>query len=84
MANDSAAMRIRQVAQLASDTLTGGRVKIVFDIPESALTYGYAPDVTMRLSNEKLRQLGWEPEIPLPEMFRRLVKSFEAQAAAGQ
>lgn len=84
VANDSAAMRIRQVAQLASDTLTGGRVKIVFDIPESALTYGYAPDVTMRLSNEKLRQLGWEPEIPLPEMFRRLVKSFEAQAAAGQ
>lgn len=77
--NDDTAMRIREVAQLVSDTLTGGQVKIVFDIPESALTYGYAPDVTMRLTAEKLRKLGWQPEVPLPEMFRRLRASFEAQ-----
>ena len=80
--NESTSMPIREVAQLVSDTLTGGRTKVVFDIPESAYVYGYAPDVTMRLSNEKLRALGWEPEVDLPEMFRRLAASFRTQASA--
>ena len=77
--NESTSMQIRQMAQLVSDTLTDGRTKILFDIPESALTYGYAPDVTMRLSNEKLSALGWKPTVDLPEMFRRLEASFRVQ-----
>ena len=82
VANPSASMQIQEVAQLVSDTLTDGRTKIIFDIPESALTYGYAPDVTMRLSGDKLMQLGWKPEVDLPEMFRRLAASFRAQEGA--
>lgn len=77
--NESTSMPIREVARLVSDTLTGGRTNIIFDIPESALTYGYAPDVTMRLSAEKLRSLGWEPTVDLPDMFRRLEASFRVQ-----
>ena len=77
--NESTSMPIRAVAQLVSDTLTEGKTRIIFDIPESSLTYGYAPDVTMRLSGEKLRSLGWEPEVELPEMFRRLAASFRHQ-----
>ena len=80
--NPATSMQIREVAKLVSDTLTGGRTKIIFDIPESALTYGYAPDVTMRLSGDKLMQLGWKPEVDLPEMFRRLAASFRAQEGA--
>ena len=78
--NESASMPIRSVAQLVSDTLTGGKTKILFDIPESALTYGYAPDVTMRLSADKLRSLGWEPKTDLPQMFRRLAASWKEGA----
>ncbi len=74
--NETTAMQIKEVAQLVADTLSGGKTKICFDIPESALTYGYAPDVTMHLSAEKLRQLGWAPSVDLPEMFRRLAKSW--------
>ena len=80
--NPATSMQIREVAQLVSDTLTGGRTKIIFDIPESALTYGYAPDVTMRLSGDKLMALSWKPEVDLPEMFRRLAASFRAQEGA--
>ena len=80
--NPATSMQIREVAQLVSDTLTDGRTKIIFDIPESALTYGYAPDVTMRLSGDKLMALGWKPEVDLPEMFRRLAASFRAQEGA--
>ncbi len=78
VANEETARTIREVAELVSDTLTGGRVKILLDIPENALTYGYAPDVTMRLSAEKLRALGWVPEVPLAEMFRRLARSYQS------
>ena len=77
--NEDTPMPIREVAKLVSDTLTAGKTKIIFDIPESALTYGYAPDVTMRLSSAKLRSLGWSPEVDLPEMFRRLAESFRHQ-----
>lgn len=77
--NPTTSMPIREVAKLVSDTLTGGQTKIIFDIPESALTYGYAPDVTMKLSGSKLMALGWKPEVDLPEMFRRLAASFRAQ-----
>ena len=78
--NEHTSMPIREVAKLVSDTLTGGKTQIIFDIPESSLTYGYAPDVTMRLSNARLRSLGWEPEVYLPEMFRRLAASFRARS----
>ena len=77
--NPATSMPIREVAQLVSDTLTGGQTKIIFDIPESALTYGYAPDVTMRLSADKLMALGWQPEGDLPGMVRRLAASFRHQ-----
>ena len=80
--NPATSMPIREVAKLVSDTLTDGQTKIIFDIPESALTYGYAPDVTMRLSGDKLMGLGWQPEVDLPEMFRRLTASFRAQEGA--
>lgn len=82
--NPATSMPIREVAQLVSDTLTDGRTKIIFDIPESSLTYGYAPDVSMKLSGDKLMALGWKPEVDLPEMFRRLADSFRHQKGATQ
>lgn len=75
--NEETSMKIKDVAALVASTISGGKSKLVFDIPESALTYGYAPDVTMRLSNEKLRSLGWEPKVDLKEMFIRLANSIK-------
>ena len=50
----------------------------------AAETFGRtgAPDVTMRLSASKLRALGWQAEVDLPEMFRRLAESFRHQEGA--
>ena len=76
VANESTAMPIEDVAALVAKTLSGGKSQVVFDIPDSPLTYGYAPDVKMRLSAEKLEKLGWKPEFDLAEMFIRLSKSW--------
>lgn len=76
VANEQASMKIKDVAALVSEAVSKGHSKVVFDIPESTLTYGYAPDVTMRLSSQKLQALGWKPTVDLKEMFIRLAKSF--------
>jgi nucleoside-diphosphate-sugar epimerase len=36
----------------------------------------------MRLSASRLRALGWQAEVDLPEMFRRLAESFRHQEGA--
>lgn len=46
--------------------------KVVIDIPDESM--GYAPDVHMHLSNEKLRALGWKSNIGLMEMYHRMIK----------
>lgn len=78
---EAATMRIAEMAEMVASRLAEGRIKLVFDIPESALTYGYAPDVVMRLDGSKLRSLGWEPRIApdLETMYRRMIASFYAQ-----
>lgn len=83
---EAATMRIAEMAQMVANEIAGGRIRVVFDIPESALVYGYAPDVELRLSGRKLRELGWEPRIApdLPTMYRRMIDSFLAQGYLAQ
>ena len=81
VANEKTNIRIRDMAQMIADQ-SGGKIQVRFDIPEDALQYGYAPDVKMRLSGDKLRGLGWEPELDLPQMYRQLMASWQAQEAA--
>lgn len=80
--NEACTMRIAEMAQLVSDKLAGGSIKTVFDIPESSTTYGYAPDVELRLSGQKLMNLGWKPEIApdMITMYQRLIASFSSES----
>lgn len=81
--SEETTMRIAEMAQLVADRIAGGRIQVVFDIPEDSLLYGYAPDVELRLSGKKLMELGWKPRIApnLETMYRRMISSFEAQDA---
>ena len=76
--NESTNIQIRDMAQMIADR-SGGKIQVRFDIPADALQYGYAPDVKMHLSGEKLRGLGWAPQVDLPEMYERLMASWAAQ-----
>ena len=79
VANPSTTIQIKDMAQMVAEKLSDGKTKVVFDIPEDALTFGYAPDVAMHLNADKLMSLGWMPKYDLPEMYERLVKSFKEQ-----
>ena len=69
--NEENTMTIRQLAELAAETLSDGRSQVVVDIPEDN-RYGYAADTGLRLSGAKLRSLGWQPSRSLREMFLAL------------
>lgn len=78
VANPASNTTIAGMAKMAAEELANNEIKVVFDIPESAMTYGYAPDVNMRLNSDKLQALGWKPEISLLESYKRMMGSMEA------
>jgi len=71
--NEETTRTISDMAQMVADTLSGGKSKVIFDIPEGN-TYGYAPDTKLRLSSQKMQSLGWQPEVPLAEMYKRMTE----------
>ena len=71
--NESTHMQIKEMAMLVADKIADGNIKVVYDIPNSDIKYGYAPSVKMKLSSDKLRKLGWQPEVDLEEMYERMI-----------
>ena len=70
--NEESHMQIREMAQMVAEKVAGGRIRVVYDIPENTAETGYAPDVKLRLDGSKMRALGWQPEVGLEEAYRRL------------
>lgn len=66
--NEENTMSIRQVAELVAQKIAGGNIQIRYEIPKENV-YGYAADTGLRLSSEKLCQLGWKPSKDLEQMF---------------
>lgn len=73
VSNPASHITIANMAKMVAEKITGGKINVVFDIPESN-TFGYAPDTKMKLNSDKLQKLGWKPEIGLEEAYRRMIK----------
>ncbi len=71
--HDAETRTIAEIARLVAEKVAGGEIKQVFDIPAERSAYGYAPDVTMQLCSEKLRTLGWRPEVGMEDAYRKLI-----------
>jgi len=74
--NEETSIRIKEMAEMVSQKIANGEIDVVYDIPDSIMKYGYAPDVTLKLSSEKMNKLGWKSEVGLEEMYRRMIQSF--------
>lgn len=74
--NENTTMTIKEMAEVAALALSGGKSRVVFEIPDSDF-YGYAPDTKLRLSGRKLAQLGWRPEYDLAEMYQRMAPALQ-------
>lgn len=79
VANEKSHMQIKEMAYMVADEIAEGRIHVIIDIPESAMTFGYAPKTKMKLSSEKLRRLGWEPQIDLKETYQRMIEDLREE-----
>lgn len=70
--NEDTTMTIAEMAHLVAEQFSAGKSEVVFEISEDN-QFGYAPDTKMCLSGEKLRRLGWKPEVSLAEMYQRML-----------
>ncbi|MBN1040022.1 NAD-dependent epimerase/dehydratase family protein [Clostridium botulinum] len=73
--NEESHIKIVDMAKMVSEKIANGKIKIIFDIPQNSLDYGYAPNVKMYLNSSKMKGLGWIPEVGLEESYRRMIKS---------
>lgn len=74
VANPETHTTIVDMAKMVCKEFGAGKIKVVFDIPESN-TFGYAADTKMKLNSDKLQKLGWKPKIGLEEAYRRMIQS---------
>lgn len=73
VSNPTTHTTIAEMANLVAEKIAGGKIKVVFDIPEDN-TFGYATDTKMKLNSDKLQALGWKPEVGLEEAYRRMME----------
>jgi nucleoside-diphosphate-sugar epimerase len=74
VANEMSHTTIAEMAKMVANEIAGGRIKVIVDLPTNGTTYGYAPDVKLYLSADKMKRLGWEPEVCLKEAYVRMIR----------
>ncbi len=73
--NMDTAISVRDMAKLVAERVAGGKIKVVFDLPKDLDSYGYNPEMVIRLDAAKLAGLGWHPTVGLEEMYVRMTES---------
>ncbi len=76
--NMSTACSIKEMADTVCNLFSDSNIKTVIEIPENVASFGYNPEMIIRLDSSKLESLGWKASVSLEEMFRRLVESMKS------
>lgn len=74
--NKNTAVTIREMAQCVCDIFPENGICVEFDMPEDLASFGYNPEMVIRLDSSKLEALGWNATVDLKGMFTRMVNSF--------
>ena len=73
--NESATMRIRDMAELVAKEIADGKIGVRYCL-EKGNVHGYAAPTGLCLSAEKISRLGWRPMKSLVDMYRDLVEEW--------
>ena len=76
ISNKDTGVTIREMAEIVCHTFPESGIAVTFDMPADLQSYGYNPEMVIRLNTDKLEQLGWRAQVSLPEMYRRMIRSF--------
>lgn len=69
--NSKETRTISEIAEMVT-MLGEGNVKVIYDIDENN-NFGYAKDTMLHLSAEKIKKLGWEPQVSMIDAYKRLL-----------
>lgn len=75
--NMDTAISIREMAELVCRIVPEAGIKVTLDMPDDIASFGYNPEMVIRLDSSKLQALGWNAETGLEEMFKRLIESMK-------
>jgi len=73
VSNPAESVSIRKEAELVANEVCGGDIAVAIEVPHDIDKFGYAPVVGHKLNADKLKKLGWSPQYPLVEMYRRMI-----------
>lgn len=74
--NEDTAVTIREMAQCVCDTFPESGISVEFDMPGDLASFGYNPEMVIRLDSSRLKALGWRPTVGLQDMFVRMIEGF--------
>lgn len=74
--NKNTAVTIREMAQCVCDAFPQSGIAVEFDMPKDLESFGYNPEMVIKLDTQKLESLGWHATVDLKEMFIRMIEAF--------
>ena len=80
-ANEETYCSIAEMAGMVAASCADSEIRVVIDAEDDGAKYGFAPVLRMNLDTEKLRNLGWNAETGLEEMFMRMIADMKAQCS---
>lgn len=75
LTNMDTAVSIREMAELVCGLYPENGIRVKIEIPKDVASFGYNPEMVIRLDSSKLQALGWAPTVGLREMFERMIES---------
>lgn len=74
--NKNTAVTIKEMAQCVCDAFPESEIQVEFDMPKDLDSFGYNPEMVIRLDSTKLEELGWKATVDLKDMFVRMIAAF--------
>lgn len=74
--NKNTAVTIYEMAKCVCETFSESGITVEFDVPDNLESFGYNPEMVIRLDTRKIESLGWKATVGLEEMFQRMARSF--------
>ena len=73
--NMDTACSIREMAELVAGLEPEAGVKVRVEIPENLASFGYNPQMVIKLDTAALEALGFTPSVGMEDMFKRTIRS---------
>ena len=75
-ANDETFCAVRDMAAMVADVFGAGKISVRFELDAQAAAR-FRKGSVLRLDTSALRALGWDPQVGLQEMYRRMMRDWE-------